>query len=86
MTSVDELDTGDLIRHQGEEYMIACVHDQWVHTCGPHKQLHASNCKLVRKATDDERDAQLHAMAASSSNGHRSACARARLAIDDPGN
>lgn len=76
-------DTGDVVVHRPTNmpYMVACVHGHYLHTTGyPDARLVVGDCLLQRKATDHERLRHLEAMAQSSSQGHRAACARSRLA------
>lgn len=66
----DELDTGDLIRYRGSEYVVACQHDGYLHLMrNPDETVAASKCELVRKATPEQRHAQLTRLAESSGEG-----------------
>ena len=74
---------GDRVKHRpsGEEHVVACSHDAWLHTVGyPERRLMVESCELVEAAGEADRLAMLKAMAQSTGAGHRPACARRKLA------
>jgi hypothetical protein len=77
------MDTGDIVRTKDKmrEYMVACVHDVWLHTFGnPDVVLRVNNVTLVKEATEYERMGHIKALASGTSTNHRTACAKQRLA------
>lgn len=78
----DAIDTGDVVLHQptGEEWLVAYVEGDRLAWCGwPSGVAARVDCKLVRKATADERVALLRELAAMSHHDHRRTVARATL-------
>lgn len=73
------MDTGDVILVNGMRELVACCHDNIVWLCGPLRTVRLGDCKIVQEATAEQRQAQLEALASSSSTNHRAVCARARL-------
>ena len=76
------IDTGDHVLHEpsGETWVVACVRGKSLSWCGwPEGMAALSDCKLVKKATPEERAKLLADLAAIGSSDHRAIYARAVL-------
>lgn len=81
---MSDIDTADIIRHQGEEYTVACAHITHVYVMGLAPNCFRRElCTLVTKADSSARDALIKALAESSGDGHRPKCARERTEASD---
>ena len=79
---MSEIDIGDHVFHMpsGEHWVVAYVRGDRIAWCGwPPGEAYLVDCTLLRKATKDERDELLYAMAAMLSNDERAENARAVL-------
>lgn len=84
------IDTGDTVHHKpsGENWIVACVEGDQLSWCGwPEGIAKLSDCELVEKATDEQRDLQLNEWAkpggCEKDRDHRHLYARHRLGIKD---
>lgn len=76
------IDTADHVHHEpsGEEWVVAYVRNGKLAWCGwPCGEANLSDCRLIRKATDAERDRLLREM--SDCNDPRGSYARERLGM-----
>jgi hypothetical protein len=76
------LDTADLVRDKrtGELWYVACAHDVVAYLCQPGAGIvRIEYLQLESRATPEQRQEWLQALAGSSGTGHRPRCARARL-------
>lgn len=82
LTIKPTIDTGDVVyvRGIGERWLVAFEKDGWLTCCGwPEARARAEQCRLLRKATPEERDSLLRDMA--KSEGSRGEYARRRLEV-----
>lgn len=80
------INTGDTVRHQPtkELWVVAFVQDDKLSWCGwPEGWAELSDCKLIKKATSEERTKLLKQMAAMpTEQDHRARYARATLDLE----
>ena len=76
------MDCGDIVRIKGytEPFLICCVHSPIAYLSGYPGTVRLHDLELVEEATETQRRAHLEAMASGSGNGHRTACAKQRIA------
>lgn len=77
-----DIDTADHVHHapSGENWVVAYVKGDRLAWCGwPQGEAALADCRLVKKATDAERDMLLRTMAAITGGDMRAAYARQRL-------
>ncbi len=68
------IDTGDYVHHgpSNEDWVVACVDGEYLSWCGwPEGEARLSDCTLIRKATQEERQKLLEQLAAMPSDCHR---------------
>ena len=85
----ETIDTADHVKHlpTGETWVVACVHGDRLSWCGwPEGMADLADCRLVKKATPDERDKLLRELAAMRADDHRKRHAKWRLAQQEQGN
>ena len=74
------IDTADLIEHKGRQYVVACVHTDFLYVMGhPERRFGIDEITLVKSADETERAYLNHLLAQSSGSGHRPVCARVRV-------
>lgn len=79
-----EIDTGDSVFHvpTGENWLVAYVDGERLAWCGwPEGTAALADCRLVRKATPEERERLLRQIASGSGDGARQRHARNKLEL-----
>lgn len=86
LSDVETIDTGDTVFHRptAERWLVACVDGEELHWCGwPEGRAKLSDCKLVRKASPEQRVDMLHNLASMNNDGHRKSHAQQTLTASE---
>jgi hypothetical protein len=89
MSDTDRIDVADVVKHgpSGETWVVAFADHESGHLwwCGwPEGTAKLSDCTIIRKATDEQRDGLLESMANGNTNDARTRYAKWRLSHKEP--